>query len=150
MLAWALNLLRTLLCVDLVFKSCHRTRHRVPNKNLRDPYSLNFIKSLYTRGSVPSESISSGNQWPRPLSETDKLKEGVVGWMAVCELGEEPWKNIKRFWERISASDGRTCLGEAPSRKLKKGLWDAEGLQKPFMVDQIKWRAPSREDKGTP
>jgi hypothetical protein len=70
--------------------------------------------------------------------------------MAVCELGEEPWKNIKRFWERISASDGRTCLGEAPSRKLKKGLWDAEGLQKPFMVDQIKWRAPSREDKGTP
>jgi len=61
----------------------------------------------------------------------------VVGWMAVCELGEAPSKNIKKSWERISWSDGQTCLGEAPSRNLKKGLWDAEGLQKPFM---IKWR----------
>jgi len=28
----------------VVFKSCHPTRHRVPNINLRDPYPLNFIR----------------------------------------------------------------------------------------------------------
>jgi hypothetical protein len=48
-------------------------------------------------------------------SALEKVKETVVGWMAVCELGEAPSKNTRKFWERISGTDGGTRLGQTPS-----------------------------------